>query len=386
MGHFGRAPIRIAWLGLVLPGLVLNYFGQGALVLHDPTALENPFYHLAPAWGLFPLIGLATLATIIASQAVISGVFSLTRQAIQLGYLPRMTVLHTSATEIGQVYIRRVNWLLMAGVLALVFGFGSSGRLAAAYGISVTGAMAIDAVLAGLVAAWLWGWGLAAALAFGGLLLIDLAYLGANTLKIPQGGWFPLLVAAAFAYVVVTWRRGRAALRDKLYARAPTVERFLAHLDPSLIRVRGTAVYMTGDPTRVPAALLNNVEHNQVLHEQVVLMTVRTRDVPYVPADQRLQLEALGKGFHKVLVEYGFQDRPDVPRALASCRMHGLRADPARTTFFIGRETLIPTPRPPLGPIEARVFMALSAGNLSATTYFGIPPERVVELGTQVEV
>jgi KUP system potassium uptake protein len=386
MGHFGPAPIRLAWFGLVLPGLVLNYFGQGALVLREPAALEHPFYHLVPEWGLWPLIGLATCATIIASQAVISGVFSLTRQAVQLGYLPRMTVRHTSATEIGQVYLPRVNWLLMVGVLLLVASFGSSGNLAAAYGISVTGAMAIDSVLAGLVAAWRWGWGPAAAVVFGTFFLLDFAYFAANALKIPAGGWFPLVVAAAFAYVVVTWRRGRRAVWDKLYAHALPIGSFLDRLDPALIRVQGTAVYMTGDPEVVPMALLHNIKHNQVLHEQVVLMTVRTRDIPYVPEQQRIEVAALGKGFHRVAVSYGFLDQPDVPQALALCRARDLRADPMRTSFFLGRETLIPTPSPPLGPVEGRVFTWLSSGNLSATNYFRIPPERVVELGTQIEV
>jgi KUP system potassium uptake protein len=314
-------------------------------------------------------------------------VFSLTRQAVQLGYLPRMTVRHTSATEIGQVYIPRVNWLLLVGVLLLVLGFRSSGALAAAYGISVTGAMAIDAVLAGLVAAWRWGWGPpAAAAVFGAFLLIDLAYLGANALKIPSGGWFPLVVAAAFAYVVVTWRRGRAALWDKLYADALTIRGFIDRLDPTLHRVPRTAVFMTGNPDVVPVALLHNMKHNQVLHEQVVLMTVRTRDIPAVPEDQRVEVEGLGGGFHKVAVSYGFTDRPDVPRALELCRAKDLRADPMRTSYFIGRETLIPTPRPPMGPVEARVFAFLSAGNVSATNYFRIPAAQVVELGAQVEL
>jgi KUP system potassium uptake protein len=386
MGHFGRTPIRLAWLGLVLPGLVLNYFGQGALVLRDPAALEHPFYHLVPGWALWPLIGLATCATVIASQAVISGVFSLTRQAIQLGYLPRMTAKHTSATEIGQIYVPRINWMLMTGVLLLVFGFRSSGNLAAAYGIAVTGAMAIDAILAGLIAAWRWGWGPGAALVFGGFLVIDLAYFAANALKIPSGGWFPLVVAAAFAYLVVTWRRGRGVLWDKLYGRQPAVAAFIAGLDPGLLRVRGTAVYMTGNPEVVPTPLLSNIEHNQVLHEQAVLMTVRSEDVPYVPEDQRLEVAWLGAGFFRVVVSYGFMDQPHVPRALEHCRACGLGADPARTSYFIGRETLIPTPRPPMGPVEARVFTFLSAGSLSATAYFRIPPQRVVEMGTQLEI
>ncbi len=386
MGHFGKTAIRTTWLGLVLPALVVNYFGQGALVLRDPSALAQPFYHLAPGWALWPLIGLATVAAIIASQAVISGVFSLTRQAIQLGYLPRMTVLHTSASEIGQIYIPRINWMLMAGVLALVVAFGSSANLAAAYGISVTGAMAIDAVLACMVAAWAWGWGLVAIPVFAIFLAIDLAYFAANALKIPSGGWFPLVVAAAFAYLVIVWRRGREMLWDKLYGRQPAVATFLAQLDPKLLRVRGTAVYMTGNPDVVPTALLHNIEHNQVLHEQVVLMTVRTEDVPYVPAASRVEVAPLPAGFLRAVVHYGFMDQPDVPAALNICRAHGLHTDRKRVSYFIGRETLIPTARPPMGPVEGRVFTFLSACNLSATTYFAIPPERVVELGTQLEI
>lgn len=386
MGHFGRTPIRIAWLGVVLPGLVLNYFGQGALVLRLPETLQNPFYHLVPDWALFPLIGLATLAAIIASQAVISGMFSLTRQAIQLGYLPRMRVRHTSATEIGQVYVPYANWLLMVGVLALVLGFQSSANLAAAYGISVTGAMAIDALLAGAVALWRWRWGLAAIAVFGAFLLIDLAYFAANVLKIPSGGWFPLLIAAALIYMMITWRRGRKAVWDALYANANSVGGFIGGLDPHLTRVQGTAVFLTGNPMVVPAALLNNIKHNQVLHEQVVLMNVTTRDIPCVPEEQQVAVEPLGWSFFRVVVTYGFMDRPDVPRALALCPAQGLQTDPQQTSFFIGRETLIATPRPPLGPVEARIFAFLSVTSLSATTYFRIPAERVVELGVQVEV
>jgi KUP system potassium uptake protein len=386
MGHFGRRPIRLAWFGLVLPGLVLNYFGQGALVLHAPAALEHPFYHLAPGWALFPLIGLATLATVIASQAVISGVFSLTRQAIQLGYLSRMTVCHTSATEAGQIYIPRVNWLLMAGVIALVLGFGSSGNLAAAYGISVTGAMAIDAVLAGIVAAWLWGWGPLALLVFGAFLLLDLAYFAANALKIPSGGWLPLVIAAGFAYTVITWRRGRRVVRDRLYGHGLTVGSFIDRLDPHLIRVPGTAVFMTGNAEVVPMALLHNVRHNQVLHQKIVLMTVGTRDIPYVPEDRRLEVEKLGKGFYRVAVSYGFMDSPDIPRALERCRAHALPSDPLTTSFFLTRESLIPSPRPELNRVEERLFVFLAASNLSATAYFGLPPDQVVELGIQLEI
>ncbi|MFO1069423.1 MAG: potassium transporter Kup [Geminicoccaceae bacterium] len=386
MGHFGRGPIRLAWLGIVLPGLVLNYFGQGALVLRDPAAVEHPFYHLVPAWGQFPLIALATLATIIASQAVISGVFSLTRQAIQLGYLSRMSVRHTSADTIGQVYIPRVNWALCAGVLLLVLGFGSSENLAAAYGISVTGAMTIDTILAGMVAGWRWGWGALAIPVFGLFMLLDLAYLGANLLKIPSGGWFPLIVAAGFAYSVVTWRRGRAAVWNHLYTDAMSIGTFLDHLDRRLVRVPRTAVFMTGNPRVVPVALLHNIKHNHVLHEQVILMTVRTEDVPFVPESGRIEVEALGHGFYKVVVTYGFLDKPDIPRALALCAVSDLRVDPMRVSYFLGRETLIPTRHPAMGPVEARLFVLLSASNLSATSYFGIPPGQVVELGSQVEL
>ena len=386
MGHFGRTPIRVAWFGLVLPGLVLNYFGQGALLLRSPEAIAHPFYHLAPDWALFPLIALAALATIIASQAVISGVFSLTRQAIQLGYLPRMRIRHTSATEIGQIYIPPVNWILMTGVLLLVLSFKSSSNLAAAYGISVTGAMAIDAVLAAIVAAWSWRWGWMAAIVFGAFLAVDLAYFAANALKIPSGGWFPLLVAAVFAYIVVTWRRGRQAVWDKLYAHATSVQSFIGSASRRLTRVRGTAVFMTGNPDIVPVAMLHNIKHNQVLHDQVVLMHVRIQDIPYVSADQQVEVHELPDGFYQVILVYGFMDEPDIPGALERCRPLGLQTDPMRTSYFIGRETLIPTPRPPLGPVETRLFAALSAGNLSATSYFGIPPGRVVELGAQLEI
>jgi KUP system potassium uptake protein len=312
MGHFGRGPIQRAWLGLVLPALVLNYFGQGALVLREPAALAHPFYHLAPGWARLPLIGLATAATVIASQAVISGVFSLTRQAVRLGHLSRMTIRHTSAAEIGQIYIPRVNWLLMTGVLLLVVGFGSSGRLAAAYGISVTGAMAIDTVLAGLVAATRWGWGVAAAgLVFGLLLVTDLAYLGANALKIPSGGWLPLVVAGGFLGTVVVWRRGRTVLRTRLYGQGRPLRAFLGELEPMLHRVPGTAVFLTGNPRVVPIALARNLRHYQALHERVVILTVRVRDEPSVPEAQRLVVEKLGRGFYRVVASYDFRLPPD---------------------------------------------------------------------------
>ncbi len=387
MGHFGRTPIKLAWFGLVLPSLVLNYFGQGALVLRAPEALEHPFYHLAPDWALFPLIGLATVATIIASQAVISGVFSLTNQAVRLGHLSRMTILHTSSTHIGQVYIPRVNWLLMIGVLLLVVGFGSSSALAAAYGISVTGAMAIDTILVGLVAATRWRWGMApAALVFGLLLVADGAYLASNSLKIPAGGWLPLAVAAGFIGTVVSWRRGRSILRSKLYGHGLTLQVFLTRLDPMLIRVPGTAVVMTGNAYVVPIALLHNLKHYKALHERVVIVNVRVRDVPYVAKAQQVVVKRLGRGFYRVIVNYGFIDQPNVPQALQLCRAHGLPIDPMACSFFLARETLIPSPHPEMNPLEERLFIFLSELNQPATAYFQIPPGQVVELGTQIEI
>ncbi|WP_114393330.1 potassium transporter Kup [Oleisolibacter albus] len=387
MGHFGRRPIRIAWYGLVLPGLLLNYFGQGALLLRDPAAAANPFYLLAPEALRLPLVVLATCATIIASQAVISGVFSLTRQAIQLGFLPRMAILHTSAHTVGQVYIPRINALLLTGVLVLVLGFGSSSALAAAYGISVTGAMGIDAILALVVAVGLWRWGrVRALLVFGGLFLVDMAFFAANALKIPQGGWFPLLVAGLVYLTVLTWRRGRGVLYRRLYQDALPVSLFLERADRTPVRVAGTAVFLTGNLGTVPHALLHNLKHNKVLHERVILMTLIMEEVPTVAPEQRLQVEKLGKGFFCVTARFGFMDEPDVPRALEACRAYGLAVDLDETSYFLGRETLVPSSRPDLARWQEGLFIALSATALPATRFFRLPPGRVVELGTQIEI
>ena len=387
LGHFGRKPIRQAWMRFVLPALLLNYFGQGALILRHPELVESPFFHLAPDWALIPLVVLSACATVIASQAVISGVFSLTRQAIQLGYLPRMSVRHTSEHEIGQVYIPRINWILMVGVLSLVIGFGSSGALAAAYGISVTGAMAIDAILAGIVAATLWKWGrVLAVLVFGAFLAFDLMFFAANALKIPQGGWFPLLIATGCGVAILTWRRGRGVLFQRLIEESLPLDVFLKRLDKSPVRVAGTAVFMTGNTGMVPHAMLHNLKHNKVLHERVVFMTVLVDEVPHVPRDCRVEVERLGKGVFTVIARYGYMDTPHVPRALEKCRAHGLAIDMMETSFFLGRETLIPSTRPEMKPWQEHLFMAMSATALSATAYFCIPPNRVVELGTQVEV
>jgi KUP system potassium uptake protein len=388
MGHFGRRPIRLAWFGFVLPALLLNYFGQGALLIHDPGALANPFYHLAPPWALYPMVVLATAATIIASQAVISGAFSLTRQAVQLGYLPRLEIRHTSERQIGQVYLPRVNWLLMAGVVAVVVGFGSSSALAGAYGIAVVGAMLIDGVLAFAVALLLWRWRpWLAGLAFAGFLAIDLAFLGASATKILQGGWFPILLAAMVLVLMSTWRRGRRAVFDRLYRHAPTLTSFLASMKrhpPT--RVPGTAVFLTNNLDVVPRALLHNLKHNQVLHERVVTLRVVTEDVPRVPDHERVHVEHLGGNVHRVLLRYGFMESPDVPAALLPCQLGPPEPCLTDTSFFLSRETYIPSGRPDLPPWREQLFVHLANGALDATRFFKLPPDRVVEIGSQVEI
>jgi KUP system potassium uptake protein len=387
MGHFGRGPVRMAWFYAAMPCLLLNYFGQGALILSNPKTVENPFYLLVPDWGLYPMVALATCATIIASQAVISGVFSLTRQAIQLGYLPRMDIHHTSATEMGQIYIPRVNWLLMVGVALMVVSFGSSSKLAHAYGIAVFGAMSIDCILAAVVARWLWGWNRWLAYGvFGLFLAVDLTFLGSNTLKIPTGGWFPIAVAIVALLTFLVWYRGREVLMSKLYRDAMPIREFLDHWDRTTERVSGTAVFMSSNPSVVPTAFLHNLKHNHVVHERVVIMKVDVEDVPRVADAQRIQVEKLGKGFFTIIVHYGFMERPDVPRALELCRQYGLSFDLMQTTFFLGRETLIPASRSELRRWQATLFIAMQATALSATRFFRIPANRVVEMGTQVEI
>lgn len=389
MGHFGRSPIRMAWFGLILPALVLNYFGQGALLLRRPEAVENPFYLIAPDWALYPMVLLATCATVIASQAVISGAFSLTRQAVQLGYLPRLEIRHTSASEIGQVYLPHLNWLLMVVVVAVVVGFGSSSNLASAYGIAVTGAMAIDSILALVVAVTLWKWHpWAAGLLFAGFLTVDLALFGATALKIPTGGWFPILLAAMLFTLLSTWRRGRRVLFERLYDDAvslPSIIERLVRRPPQ--RVPGTAVFLTSSLQAAPLAMLHNLKHNKVLHERVVVLTVITEDVPHVPDSERLRIEAMEGGFYRVLLHYGFMDRPDVPAALARCgTLCGPPFNMMDTSFFVNRERLIPSGRPDLSPWQEQIFIALSHMAQDATEFFQIPANRVVELGTRVEI
>ena len=387
MGHFGRRPIQLVWFAYVLPALLLNYFGQGALLLANPEALRNPFYLLAPEWALYPMIGLATAATVIASQAVISGAFSVTRQVIQMGYAPRLIIRHTSATEVGQIYIPFVNWALAVGIAVLVLGFRSSGNLAAAYGIAVTGTFAISTILMFMVMRVRWDLGLGVTLA--GLMVfltIDLAFFGANAVKIPDGGWFPLAAALLVFTLLVTWKSGREIvlerLRETAQPLAPFVEMLLAHPP---VRVPGTAVFMTADANGAPSALLHNLKHNKVLHERVVILNVRYAEVPYVPANRRLEMSQLAEGFYHVVIRYGFMDDIDIPKALSECPC-GMQFELMDTTFFFSRENLIPTRGEGMMLWREHLFATMARNAASPMTFFQIPANRVVELGAQLEI
>lgn len=388
MGHFGKKPIRLGWMGFVLPALVLNYFGQGALLLQTPEAIQNPFYRMAPSWALYPLVALATMATVIASQAVISGAYSLTRQAIQLGYCPRMAVQHTSEKEMGQIYMPWINWALLAAVVTLVIGFGSSSALASAYGIAVTGTMAIDSVLLFFVISRVWKWGVLPALVISAFfLIVDLAFLGANSIKLFQGGWFPLLIAIGVFTIISTWRRGREILFERLRPGAIPLEPFLESIEahpPQ--RVPGTAIFLTAGREGVPHALLHNLNHNKVLHERIVLLTVLTEDVPYVSDDQRIEISELGTGFYRMSVHFGFKDEPDLPRALSLKNSLGLEFEMMQTSFFLSRQTIVPTDAPGMALWREKLFATMSRNASSATEFFRIPTNRVVELGTQIEM
>jgi len=387
MGHFGKRPIRVAWFGLVLPALLLNYFGQGALLLTDSAAASQPFFLLAPSWALFPLVGLATAAAIIASQALISGAFSLTRQAIQLGYCPRLQINHTSSREMGQVYVPDVNWALMLCTLAIVIGFGSSSALAAAYGIAVTLTMIITAVLLHVVMIDRWRWPRAVAFAVtGSFLAIDLSFFGANVLKILHGGWLPLVIGAVLFTLMTTWKTGRQVVAARITSRAVPIEDFLTairRVPP--VRVPGTSVFMTAQPKGTPPALAHNLQYNKVLHEQVVTLTVRTEPVPHVPAEDRATVRYLGDGVSDVVLRYGFMEDPDVPDGLRQAMQKGLVIDDD-LTYFLGRETLLVTRRPGMALWRERLFVLLSRNAQRAVTFFRLPAERVVELGIQVEL
>jgi KUP system potassium uptake protein len=389
MGHFGKRPIQIAWFVLVLPALALNYFGQAALILEDPAAAKNPFYLLVPDWGLYPMVILATMATIIASQAVISGVFSLSRQAVQLGYSPRLDIRHTSDEEEGQIYIPRANWGLLLGIFALVIGFKSSSNLAAAYGIAVTGTMLATTVLSLVVAHRMWNWPLWLCVALGALFLsIDIGFLSANLLKVAQGGWFPLAVGLGMLLLMATWRKGREILTRRLSEGALPLDLFMAQQkeSTSILRVRGTAVFMTGGTDTVPIALLHNLKHNKVLHQRVVFLTVVTEDIPRVPARDRVVVEGLAEGFYRITVRYGFFQEPDIPKVLRLCKAFGLEFEMMDTSFFLGRETMVSSTHPEMPEWRQRLFVIMSRSAVSATDFFRIPAGRVVELGIQVQM
>ncbi|OAN52162.1 potassium transport protein Kup [Paramagnetospirillum marisnigri] len=389
MGHFGKLPIQLSWFVLVLPALTLSYFGQAALILDQPEAVSNPFYLLAPDWALYPLVALSTLATVIASQAVISGVFSLSRQAVQLGYSPRLDIRHTSDEEEGQIYIPRANWGLLLGIIALVVGFKSSSNLAAAYGIAVTGTMATTTLLALVVARTMWKWPLGLCIGLGVIFLaIDFAFLGANLLKVAHGGWFPLAVGAIMFLLMATWRRGRVILAKRLAEGAMPLDLFLKQVKDSenTLRVRGTAIFMTGDPDTVPIALLHNMKHNKALHQRVVFMTVVTEDIPRIPARDRVVVEGLAEGFYRITVRYGFFQEPDIPKVLRLCKAFGLEFDMMDTSFFLGRETVVPSVHPEMAEWRERLYVVMGRNAVSATDFFRIPAGRVVELGIQVQM
>jgi KUP system potassium uptake protein len=388
MGHFGKAPIRRAWIFFVMPALLLNYFGQGALVLNDPAAIQNPFYLLAPDWGRLPLLILATAAAIIASQAVISGAFSLTRAAIQMGYCPRLTILHTSERAIGQIYVPFINWMLLVAIVVLVVGFRNSDNLAGAYGIAVTMAMLIDSILIFVVMRRLWDWPVwLSILITTPLLLIDLTFLASNALKIPEGGWFPLLIGGAVFTLLTTWKRGRSLLMRRLAEDAMPLDLFIQSIEASPpARVEGTAVFLTSTPNRVPHALLHNLKHNKVLHERVVFLTIVMRDIPYVPDEERGEVTALGCNFYRLLADYGFKDDPDVPELLEDCGRKGFKFDMMETSFFVSRETLIATVTPGMALWREKLFVSMSKNATKASEFFQVPTNRVVELGTQVEL
>ncbi len=389
MGHFGRRPIRVAWTVIVLPALVLNYMGQGALLLTDAQAVENPFYHMAPGWALYPLIGLATAATVVASQAVLSGAFSLTNQALLLDYLPRLEVRHTSAREAGQIYVPFVNWALFVSTVVLVLEFRTSGALAGAYGIAVSATMVITCLLAYFCARRVWGWSTPVALAvWGSVLVIDVSFFAANGAKLADGGWVPVVVAAVVFALMTTWRDGRAALESHVTLASIPFDLLFADIDRHHVpRVPGTVVYMDRQGEGVPRTLFHNLKHNKVVHEKVITLTILTEDVPRVPASRRLEIADLGHGFVRIVVRTGFMEMLNVPAVLeqAAARGANFTYDPMQTTFVLGRETLIPA-RKQMASWRARLFSFISRSSQRATTHYGIPPNRVIEIGSQVDL
>ncbi|MDQ3398903.1 MAG: KUP/HAK/KT family potassium transporter, partial [Deinococcota bacterium] len=385
---FGRRPIRLVWFTVVLPALLLNYFGQAALILREPEAVENPFYEMVPAWGLYPVVVLATMATVIASQALISGAFSLTAQAVQLGYLPRVLIQHTSKKEYGQIYIPAVNWLLMVACIGLVLGFRSSSNLAAAYGVAVTMTMTITTILFYFVARERWGWPLwvTAPLALF-FLTFDVAFFAANALKIPQGGWFPLVVAVGIFTLMTTWKRGRVILSQRLEAQVEPLETFLEQVaSNSPVRVPGTAVYMSRKLGGTPFSLAQNLRMNKSLHEQVILLTVETEEVPHIRKGRHIAAKNLGNGFVKVVLRYGFMEAPNVHKALGRVCIDGETPQADELVYFVGRETLFATKYPGMALWREKLFALMFKNALSASSFYRLPPSQVIELGAQVEL
>jgi KUP system potassium uptake protein len=387
IGHFGKKPIRLAFFLLVLPALLLNYFGQGALLLRQPSAIENPFYLLAPRWFLYPLLVIATLAAIVASQALISGAFSLAQQSVQLGYSPRLTIVHTSSHEYGQIYVPEVNKALMIGTLLIVVGFRSSSALGAAYGIAVTGTMSITTLLFAVLARTRWRWPMWRVLSLTGFFLVfDLAFLGANVLKIERGGWVPLLIAAVILVLMMTWERGRAIVRGIMRQSGLPLELLLEGLDTrSPPRVPGTAVFLTSDTHGAPVVLLHHLKHNKALHSQVVLLSIVGVEVPNIDETSRVRVTPLRHGFFRVVARYGFMESPDVPAVLALCESRGLQTKPMETSYYLGRERLLPTGVTPMARWRKKLFIFMSRNAQSAAQFFGLPPNRVIELGAQIE-
>lgn len=388
MGHFGKAPIRWGWFSIVLPSLVLNYFGQGALLLSDPSAAENPFFRLAPNWFMLPLVGLSTMAAIIASQALISGTYSLTRQAIQLGYLPRQQISHTSEEEIGQIYVPSINWGLLISTIALVVMFRTSSGLAAAYGVAVTMTMVITTLLMFFVAHERWRWSILFTLCITAFFLVfDLSFLIANLVKIWDGGWFPLAIGGVIFTAMTTWQRGRFILAQRLKERVIPLEQFFRMIKERKIqKIDGTAVFMTSTPEGTPPALLHNAIHNKVIHSNVILITVITASVPFVKKDDRFELHKIRDGFFFLTVRYGFMDSPNVPAVLARCQSPELDFKLREITYFLGRETLISTRRPGMARWRERLFAFMTKNAQRATTFFRLPPDQVFEIGIEVEI
>lgn len=388
MGHFGKRPIRYAWFLIALPCLVLNYFGQGALLLRNPEAISNPFFLMAPKESLWFLVGLATAASVIASQALISGIYSMSRQAVQLGYCPRLAIVHTSSREIGQIYIPAINWALMFGVIWLVVSFKDSSSLAGAYGIAVTGTMVITTLLAYEVARRRWNWSRAKSLSiFSVILILDLAFFTTNIVKVGHGGWVPLVIGAGVFLLMSTWQKGRKILAERLKARSIPLDEFIrGMLTSPPQRVAGSAIYMSGDPWGVPVPLLHNLKHNKVLHSQIAILTIKTQEVPYIKKENRVAIEEMAPHFYRIIASYGFMETPKIKHILEACRENDISFPIQETTFVLGRETILATGDPTLSIWREKLFAFMARNAERPTAFFKIPPNQVIEVGIQVEI